>query len=234
MLPRVYKEFERICSERKAGGAVLEIGAVPSTDSLLCMKSLRNATQKIGINLKGPSEYRDFKIIQGNGNAMTCFGDASFDVVLCNAVLEHDPYFWKTIAEIKRVAKPGALIVIGAPGYARLKMEKISSLLNHVPLLRRWRRSYFGLLFFPTLTIHVHNEPGDFYRFSRQAFEEVLLAGLTEVEVLSVFLPPIIIGAGRKPVPAEPGCFSPRGELRNPSPNSAGSRPPPDGSRSLL
>ena len=57
MLPRVYLEFEQICTKRGAGGAVLEVGAIPSDSSLLCMKSLKNATEKIGINLDGPYEY---------------------------------------------------------------------------------------------------------------------------------------------------------------------------------
>ncbi len=66
---------------------------------------------------------------------MECFCDARFDVVLCNAVIEHDRYFWKTIEEIKRVAKPGGLVVIGAPGYARLKGEGIKSFLRKLPVV---------------------------------------------------------------------------------------------------
>ena len=57
------------------------------------MKALANATDKIGINLDGPHEFRDFKILKGNANSMGCFDDNSFDVVLCNAMLEHDEYF---------------------------------------------------------------------------------------------------------------------------------------------
>src|SRR5262245_31372980 len=100
MHPRTFKEFERICSTRRAGGRVLEIGAVPADYSLLCMKSIASATEKIGINLDGPYEYQDFTILKGNANAMDCFSDGQFDTVLCNAVLEHDPFFWKTLAEI--------------------------------------------------------------------------------------------------------------------------------------
>ena len=103
MHPRVYEEFERICSDINVNGSVLEIGAVPSNQSLLCMKSLRNATEKIGININGPYEFMDFKIYKGNANSRESFEDRRFDVVLCNAMLEHDKYFWKTIAEIKRV-----------------------------------------------------------------------------------------------------------------------------------
>src|SRR5882757_9510429 len=113
MHPLMYQEYERICTERPIRGSVLEVGAVPSDLSLLGMKSLQHASSKIGIDLDGPHEYRDFKIVKGNANSMDCFQDNQFDAVLCNAVLEHDKYFWKTLQEIKRVTKPGGLIVIG-------------------------------------------------------------------------------------------------------------------------
>ncbi len=124
MHPRIFQEFEKICSERSITGSVLEVGAIPSNDSLLSMKSLESATEKVGINLNGPHEFEDFRIYKGNANCMDCFEDERFEVVLCNAMLEHDKYFWKTVAEIKRVTKPGGLIVIGVPGYKYFKAEK--------------------------------------------------------------------------------------------------------------
>ena len=101
------------------------------------MKSLEQASEKIGIDLDGPHEFKGIKIEKGNANAMDCFPNERFDTVLCNATLEHDKYFWKTLAEIKRVAKPGALVVIGVPGYARFRAEKFSALLSRTPILRR-------------------------------------------------------------------------------------------------
>jgi hypothetical protein len=50
-----------------------------------------------------------------------------------------------------------------------------------------------------TPTLLVHEFPGDYYRFSLQAFREVLLEGLKDVEIRSVMIPPRIIGAGIKP-----------------------------------
>ncbi len=126
MHPRVYQEFEKICSGKNIIGSVLEVGAIPSNKSLLCMKSLGTATEKVGINLDGPHKFKDFKIHKGNANSMNCFEDERFDIVLCNATLEHDKYFWRTIAEIKRVTKPGGLIVIGTPGYTNnSKVKKV-------------------------------------------------------------------------------------------------------------
>ena len=193
MHPRIYREFERICSEKKTEGNILEVGAIPSDRSLLNMKSLKNASKKTGINLDGPCHYHDFHILKGNANHMTCFEDETFDVVLCNATLEHDKFFWKSIAEFKRVAKPGGLIVICAPGYIKLACEKffIFKLLRKIRLFKSIAAS--------TLTFHVHRSPGDYYRFGTQAFEEVFFREMTDVNVYSIMVPPRIIGYARKP-----------------------------------
>lgn len=214
MLPRAREEFERICASRQVSGSVLEVGAVPSKDTLLCMNSLCRATEKIGVNLVGPCEFQGFRIIQGNANNMSFFPDGRFDAVLCNATLEHDKYFWKTLAEIKRVAKSGGLIVIGTPGYGRqrahaltsrvagsLKRAKVgrflrlgqSALIQTVNRFDLLRPLYWG-----ALTYRIHDAPGDYYRFSEQTFREVILEGLEEIEVRTIMLPPIIVGAGVK------------------------------------
>jgi hypothetical protein len=64
MEKRVFQEFEKICSPREIRGSVLEVGATPDDSSLLNMKSLQNAAEKIGINPDGPYTYKDFIIIK--------------------------------------------------------------------------------------------------------------------------------------------------------------------------
>lgn len=200
MHDEVYRQFDRICRRRKAGGAVLEIGAVPSNASLLTMPSLSEAHEKIGINMEGPSQFGAITILQANGNAMECFPADRFDTVLCNATLEHDKFFWKTLSEIRRVAKPGALIVLGAPGYRRLAREKWGKRIGrNLPLVGRSIERRLPSLFASTLTLHVHNYPGDYYRFSPQTFREVFFDGMTDIEIVSVLTPPRIIGAATKP-----------------------------------
>lgn len=39
----------------------------------------------------------------------------SFPLVLCLEVLEHDPKFWLTLAEIRRVLSPGGYVIISVP-----------------------------------------------------------------------------------------------------------------------
>jgi SAM-dependent methyltransferase len=198
MHPAVFQAFEEICQSRRAHGDVLEIGATPDDSTLLNLPALSGAAEKTGINKAGPSRHKDFSILEADANAMTCFPDRRFDVVLCNAVLEHDPFFWKTLAEIRRVTKPGGLVAIGTPGYAQLPLEK--TLRHWLAKLPRPKQQPDGwALQHSTLTLGVHNFPGDYYRFSEQAFREVFFEGMREVVIRSVLVPPRIIGAGIRP-----------------------------------
>ncbi|MBS0206251.1 MAG: methyltransferase domain-containing protein [Planctomycetes bacterium] len=194
----IFQKFEEICSSRKAGGSVLEIGAVPADNTLLCLPCLSAATERIGLNLDGPHSWRGFEILQGNANDMACFPDQRFDTVLCNSMLEHDRQFWKTLVEIRRVAKPGALIVLGVPGYTDFDLLAHLHDLTRIPLLGRFLRRRFQGLASATLTLPIHNYPGDYWRFSPQAMEQVLLEGMDAVEVCSLMIPARIIGAAVK------------------------------------
>ena len=200
MHQRVYQEFEKICRDRGVRGKVLEVGALPRESSLLCMESLSKATEKIGINLDGPYSYRDFEILEGNANDMTCFPDAYFDTVLCNATLEHDKLFHKTLSEIMRVTRSGGVIIIGVPGYRKMvTLEKIQSMLHRIPIVRRLSSgTNMDALFTATITFKVHDAPGDYYRFSAQALREVFFEGCSDVSVKSIMLTPRLIGSGIK------------------------------------
>lgn len=200
MHPRIYAEFERICAERPVRGSVLEVGAVPTEQSLLLMRSLDQVTSKVGIDLTGPHEFKGIKILKGNSNQMDCFPDNEFDATLCCSTLEHDKYFWKTVDEIKRVTKPGGMIVISVPSFSKLKAEKVKALWKRMPLVRRLQNhEYLNLLFTGTVTYQIHNWPGDFYRFSPQAMRDVFLEGLEQIDVRTIMWPPRVIGVGVKP-----------------------------------
>src|SRR5215813_8649589 len=99
---------------RGAGGAVLEIGATPTDDTLLALPALHGARERIGLNMDHACMRRggDFDIVHGDGNHMP-FPNGRFDTILSNSVLEHDRRFWQTLAELRRVARPGALVILG-------------------------------------------------------------------------------------------------------------------------
>jgi SAM-dependent methyltransferase len=200
MHPQVFEAFEGVLRQRVGDGftgSVLEIGAVPTKDSLLMSPMLAGAGSRIGINLAGPHDFGGFTILEGNANDLSRFDDGTFDMVLSNATLEHDPFFWLSVSEMRRVTRTGGAMVIGVPGYT-----------PDPPALHRWRRMVlrrvgiasrrFDWLASSTLTYRVHNAPGDYYRFSPQAVESVFFAGMTDVHVVPVMQPPRLIGSAVK------------------------------------
>ena len=199
MHPDQFQAFERICAERGAGGAVLEIGAVPSEDSLLCLGSLRAAPRKVGVNLDGPSTFRDFAILRANANDLSCFRDGEFDTVLCNAVLEHDLFFWRSLEEMRRVTRPGGLIIIGVPGFIKSHQARWRARIIRSSLVRALSPRRGESLLASTPVLQIHDDPSDYYRFSPQAVAELFMRGLKDVRVLSHMTPPRIIGSGIKP-----------------------------------
>jgi ubiquinone/menaquinone biosynthesis C-methylase UbiE len=178
-------------------GTVLEVGATPDDDTLLNLPALGGVAEKIGLNRIGAGEFKNFKIIAGDANAMEGFPDHRFDAVLCNATLEHDKFFWKSLAEIRRVTKPGGHIIIGTPGYGIIPFEKKVG--RWLRLFPRRLRPALGGLQHSTLTLAVHNFPGDYYRFSEQTYREVFFENLRDVVIQFVMSPPRIIGHGIKP-----------------------------------
>jgi hypothetical protein len=198
----VFSAFDAICRAEAAAGAVLEIGAVPAPDTLLMLPAIARASERVGINLQAPGEIGGCPILQADGHDLSCFGAARFDVVLCNSVLEHDGRFWLSLAEMRRVARLGALIVIGVPGYALPGFGRWRWLVGRaarLPLLGRLCAAAAEAYLSGTPVLGLHDYPGDYYRFSAQACREILMAGLDRAEVRQILQPPRFIAWGRTP-----------------------------------
>jgi SAM-dependent methyltransferase len=155
----------------------LEVGGLMGANSLLQFPELEGA-ERFCLNLVEMSSDDVVTSVTGNANDMKgVFDNDSFDLVLCCSTLEHDKHFWLSVAEMKRVMRPGGLLVIGVPGY--VKDEQ-----------RDQGRS--------TLTYRVHYA-FDYYRFSEQAVREVFFADMDRVQVKAYMTPPRLLGHGYKP-----------------------------------
>jgi SAM-dependent methyltransferase len=196
----IFNAFEAICRQHlPAGARVLEVGATSGEDTLLNLPALRNAELRVGVNLHFEGACEGLSFVQVAADGLAAFSDASFDAVLCNSVLEHDAHFYRTLAGIQRAARPGALIVIGVPGYAEIPPSPLLRLAQRAtawPLLARLLESISPGWASSTSTLAVHNYPGDYYRFSPQAMREVLMAGCRNITVSVEMRPPRMIGFG--------------------------------------
>ncbi|MCA3126549.1 MAG: methyltransferase domain-containing protein [Rhodocyclaceae bacterium] len=183
MSPLVFSTFADTV-ERQLGdhalSAALEIGA--GGWILLSIPAFAQA-HRVALNLRfnkltDPLEQTERVI--GNSNAMD-FPDETFDCVMSCSAIEHDKYFWKSVAETRRVLENGGLSIVGAPVHMPLPTDKDYTTLTY---------ARHGLAY-----------NADFYRFSEQAVREVFFEGYSEVtdEIIVRREPnPYIVAAARK------------------------------------
>jgi len=103
---------ENIEVEDIRGKRVLEVGSFNV-----------NGTLKPTLKALGPSEYIGVDIHAGSNvdiicpaeRLVNCFGDESFDVIISTCTLEHVLDWRKAISNIKRVCKPGGMILLIVP-----------------------------------------------------------------------------------------------------------------------
>jgi SAM-dependent methyltransferase len=180
--PMVQRRIHRIVRDSRIRPArALEVGGVMGSNSLLRAPELEGI-ERYCLNLVKMPSADGITAVHGNANDMTVFEDGMFELVLSNATLEHDKYFWLSLAEMKRVLAPGGLLVIGTPGYVKDAEHDHGK---------------------TTATYRVHYK-FDYYRFSDQAFRDVFFEGMEDVKVAAILRPPRIIGHGWKPGGARP------------------------------
>jgi SAM-dependent methyltransferase len=158
----------------------LEVGGLMGENSLLRFPELAGA-ERYCLNLFQMADQDGITSVKGNANDMRhVFRSNWFDLVLCCATLEHDKRFWRSVGEMRRILKPGGLMIISVPGYIEDPENDVG-------------RS--------TKTYRVHYK-FDYYRFSEQAVREVFFDGMERVRVHPFMTPPRIFGHGYKPEPA--------------------------------
>lgn len=197
MINRTYEEYESVLRRLKGEGDgesfrdILELGAIPDERSLLASKELGADSRKVGINLTLEGKFADFEVRRGDARDLE-FDDESFDLILCASMLEHVPDFWRAVDEMKRVLRPGGWLVVSTPGFGEADFgNKFRRFAQRLGLADVFKRG--------TITMRIHDAPYDYYRFSKYSYQDVILAGLEDVEIWQIMVPPRIYGMGRKP-----------------------------------
>jgi SAM-dependent methyltransferase len=156
MNPSVYKTIEQTLNKLKPQGQrVLEVGVGPNVRNRIVNLNIFKDFDKYCLDIVNRPKHADHKMIQANANNMP-FKNQSFDVVVSNAMLEHDPCFWLTIQESHRVLKNNGLFMLSAPGF--------------------WH-GFKGV--YPE-----HGK--DYYRFNPMVFSEVFFKKYNKINVIKV------------------------------------------------
>jgi SAM-dependent methyltransferase len=204
MHPEIFSRFNQSCEDLHVTGPVLEIGASPNHGTLLDLPALDRASLRIGVGLDGAFDdpANRYRIICRDAHDLRDFADESFDLVLSNSMLEHDPRFWLTLAEARRVTKSGGWLGFGVPGFIKgrhVPGHAVFRLAARVPFLPGPVRRWCGGMAASTPVLHHHAFPLDCFRFGDDAMRHVILDGLEDIRITNALSPPRIIGFGRKP-----------------------------------
>lgn len=195
MHPDVRQAFRDILRRLPEPERVVEIGQDRDHDSLVDLPELTRARERFAVGLSAGGNQTGVTYIVANANDLSVLPDGHFDLVLCNSMLEHDPSFWLSLAEMRRVTRSGGHMIVGVPGFSHMASRRRRFGLWLQSLLTG--RSTEALAA-SSSTLGLHAFPDDFYRFSRSAVERVFLHGFEDKVLLEVLDPPRIIGLGRR------------------------------------
>ncbi len=180
-------EVQRLVETYAARGPVLEIATDVRDLAVASIEQFRGEQRHvIGLGeeaqLEGvtshasdPHDLRDL------------FADGSVGTVISNKALAHDPMFWVTVDEIRRVLVPGGLAIFVTPCFSKVPNDA-----GVIPVGRKGNP-----VADVTVTHRVHASP-DFWRISPQAMKNVILAGFDVQEVRVKMMPPYVFGVGIK------------------------------------
>jgi len=155
---------DRVLEVGVGGGHVLErFGGFERVGLDLSDTMLARARTRLG---------PDVPLLRASAEALP-FGPAHFDVVLCTEVLEHTQRPELVIAELMRVAAPGARVVVSIPNERNIDAAK--RVLRALPLVRR----LLGTLADEGNEWHVHQfDRGMLQKTSAGAADVVKLRGV--------------------------------------------------------
>lgn len=109
MTKNVYSFVERMVSNYKIAGIVLDIGSMNINGSV---KAIFKGCNYIGLDMR---EGWNVDVV-ANAHAIP-MKDGDVDCVVCCDTLEHDDDFFQTIKEIKRVLKMGGWFILCVPSF---------------------------------------------------------------------------------------------------------------------
>jgi dolichol-phosphate mannosyltransferase len=107
------RRHEIVCAWARNAGKTLDIGC----GSSVILQSINDA---VGLDiLHNKLRYMrryDVPLVRGSIMALPV-GTDTFDCIVCSQVIEHVPYDDRIFAELRRVLRPGGLLILGTPDY---------------------------------------------------------------------------------------------------------------------
>jgi SAM-dependent methyltransferase len=190
MHPIIYARIQHLAEQYRLEPPILEIGAGPLDYGLLAGSYFSRFRERHALNVDHMPQHGGITFHQANANDMgALFPDREFGAVISNATLEHDRQFWRTLAEVRRLLRPGGFFLVGVPCF--VPMRELNGSIAATEGQEQTGPS--------TVVFDVHGQP-DYWRFSEEAMRSVFLEGMTILHVESILFPPRMIGVAQTKV----------------------------------
>ena len=185
---KIARELHALAVAHQAHGPFLEIGIGPKERAALLLEAFEGEERRV-VGHGEPAVRDGVAFHPGSPNDMRGqFADGRFATVLWNSALAHDPQFWRTLEEIKRVLAPGGVLIVVASDFSRSPahngIKTVGPKGNPIPNT--------------TVTQSVHPTRGDYWRISPQAMRKTILGDYKILEIREVMMPSRVFGVGLK------------------------------------
>lgn len=121
MHPDIRKAFDGPIGALPAPGRVPEVGQRADEAALIDLPVLADARERVAFGLEAGGMPPDVTVLRGNANDLSAPGPEKLDLVPCNSMLEHEPRFRLSLAEMRRVTRRGGHMILGVPGYSAMR-----------------------------------------------------------------------------------------------------------------
>jgi hypothetical protein len=184
---KIFEEFHALIAAHEAHGPFLEIGA-PSPDASLLTDDRFAGEERYAVGPHETVEQDGLSYRNGNPNDLTkLFQDGQISTVLWNGGIARDKHFWRTLAEVRRVLKPGGVFIVVAQAFAqkpRFGVRVVGAQGNEIANA--------------TIVARAQAAVADYWRISPQAMRQIVLEDFEVKEVRIAYVVPRVFGVGVK------------------------------------
>ncbi len=185
METEIYWAVQRLGQKFETLGPVLEIGASRGGKALVNGPAFRGM-ERHAVNLTEQKQKEGIRFHRANSNDLRAlFPEPYFGTVVSNAVLEHDPYFWRSVEEMKRILLPGGHLIVGVPGFVKADGDGEEITVN-------------GAVIAESTSTYRYHMTKDYWRFSPMAMRDVIFDGMEVKAIRAMLQPPRLLGIAQK------------------------------------
>ena len=124
--------MEKVLGHVPPEGLHLDVGTGRGDGTLVMARRKRTVAVEYGRRSLRLAAAKGLTVVQGSACALP-FADAAFDSITCLDVIEHIPDAGRALKEMRRVLKPGGVLVVQTPSHETVRLKRFGIFLHALP-----------------------------------------------------------------------------------------------------